>query len=149
MPDDDDSVDPDRDSAIVVPSIRAEELPAINPPQTKTPVSFNQQVNNFQQIPPSAWDGLTPDQRMELTRQILAQMDSMDKRHYDFAVDHVKADARRGVIGAICGGIIAILGFSIAAYLATHGQTIVALSVSMPLATILAIIVGNRVVSRS
>jgi len=137
-----------KDSTEVVPAVKTEELPAINLPQTKTPVSFNQQVNNFQQIPPSAWDGLTPEQRLELTHSILAQMDSMDKRHFDFAVTHVQTEARRSTIGSICGALIAILGFSLSAFLSLHGQTIVALSISMPLATILAIVVGNRFVSR-
>jgi predicted lipid-binding transport protein (Tim44 family) len=137
-----------KDSTEVVPTVKNEDLPAINLPQTKTPVSFNQQVNNFQQIPPSAWDGLTSEQRLELTRSILAQMDSMDKRHFDFAVTHVQTEARRSTIGSICGALIAILGFSLSAFLSLHGQTIVALSISMPLATILAIVVGNRFVTR-
>lgn len=127
--------------------VKPEELPAINLPQTKTPVSFNQQVNNFQQIPPSAWDGLTPEQRLDLTHSILTQMDSMDKRHYDFAVAHVQTEARRSTIGTICGAIIAITGFALSGFLSLRGQTIVALSITMPLATILAIVVGNRFVS--
>jgi hypothetical protein len=137
------------ESVEILAVAKTEELPAINPPQTKTPISFNQQVNNFQQIPPSAWDGLTPEQRMELTRSILAQMDAMDKRHYDFAVAHVATEGKRATIGTISGALIAVMGFSISGYLALHGQTIVALSISMPLATILAIVVGNRFVSRS
>ena len=120
----------------------------MNPPQTRTPVSFNQQINNFQQIPPSAWDGLTPEQRLELTRTILIQMDSMDKRHYDFALHHIDTESRRGTTGAIVGGFVAVSGFVISGYLSLHNQTVVALSISTALATILAIIVGNRFVSR-
>jgi hypothetical protein len=138
-----------QEGAEIAPATKSEELPKINLPQTKTPVSFNQQVNNFQQIPPSAWDGLTPGQRLELTRSILAQMDSMDKRHYDFAVTHVRAEATRSNVGSICGALIAVLGFSLSGYLSLHGETIVALSISMPLATILAIVVGNRFVSHT
>jgi hypothetical protein len=137
-----------KEAAEVLQVAKTEDLPAINLPQTKTPVTFSQQVNNFQQIPPSAWDGLTPEQRLDLTRSILAQIDSMDKRHYDFAVAHVQTEARRSTIGTICGAAIAVLGFSISGYLSMHGQTIVALSITMPLATILAIVVGNRFVSR-
>jgi hypothetical protein len=122
----------------------ADQLPAIIPPQTKTPVSFNQQINNFQQIPPSAWDGLTPSQRMELSKSILKQMDSMDQRHYDYAVTQVQTETKRGTIRAICGSVIAMAGFLIAAYLGLHGQVILGLSISMPLATIIALVVGNR-----
>jgi fatty acid desaturase len=76
-------------------------------------------------------------------------MDSMDKRHYDFAVTHVRAEATRSNVGSICGALIAVLGFSLSGYLSLHGETIVALSISMPLATILAIVVGNRFVSHT
>lgn len=138
------------DSATVeVLTAKSDELPAINPPATKTPVSFNQQINNFQQIPPSAWDGLTPEQRMELSKSILSQMDAMDQRHYEYAIKRVNTDTTRGTIRAVCGTLITVAGFSIAGYLGMHSQEILALSISMPLATILAIVVGNRFVSRS
>jgi hypothetical protein len=148
MPDEEAAASADGDKNIAIPAPKPDELPVISPPQTKTPISFNQQVNNFQQIPPSAWDGLTPVQRMELSKSILAQMDSMDQRHYDFAVKHVETETTRGVIRAVCGTVITVAGFSFAAYLAMHGQTILGLSISLPLATILAIVVGNRFVSR-
>jgi len=128
--------------------VKSEDLPAINPPSTKTPISFNTQVNNYQQIPPSAWDGLTPEQRMELTKLILSQTDAMDQRHYDFALLHVKTESRRNNIGTICGAIVAVIGFSLGGYLALRGQVMVGLSITLPLATILAIIVGNRFVTK-
>ena len=147
MPDEETTIDGDEDKGEIVPAVKVEDLPAITPPQTKTPITFNQQ-NNFQQIPPSAWDGLTPAQRMDLSKAILFQMDTMDERHYKFAVKHVETETKQGTIRAICGTIITVAGFSFAAYLAMNGQTILAMSISLPLATILAIVVGNRFVSR-
>ena len=46
------------------------ELPPVSPPSTKIPVQFNQQVNVYQQIPPSAWDRLEFDQIVELSRKL-------------------------------------------------------------------------------
>lgn len=42
------------------------------------------------------------------------------------------------------GSVIAIAGFAATVYLATSGHEMIALTISLPLATILAIIVGNR-----
>lgn len=147
MPDEQTTSGSDQSKGEIVSAVKAEELPAISPPETKTPVTFNQQIN-VQQIPPSAWDGLTPAQRMELSKAILTQMDTMDDRHYKFALKRVETETTRGTIRTVCGTLIAISGFSFAAYLAMHEQTILAMTISLPLATILAIVVGNRFVGR-
>lgn len=131
-------------STEIAASSSKDELPPINPPQTKTPVQFNQQIN-YQQIPPSAWSGLTPDQRMQLSMAILDKMDTIDERHYNFAVDQIGKDARHGTIRSICGTVIAVCGFGLSAYLALHGQSFVSSTISLPLGTIIAMIVGNRV----
>lgn len=44
------------------------------------------------------------------------------------------------------GSVIAVLGFGFTAYLAMQGHEMIALTISLPLATILAIIVGNKVI---
>ncbi len=46
----------------------------------------------------------------------------------------------------LCGSVIALGGFGLTTYLAMHGHEMVAMTVSLPLATILAIIVGNKVI---
>ncbi len=120
--------------------------PPPNPPQTKTPVQFNQQLNYYQQIPSSAWDGLSNEQIVDLSKSILIQMDRFDERQFKFAMDQAKKldSTRRRIL--FSGSSVAIIGFAIAAYLALNGHTFVAMSISIPLATILAVIVGNKIV---
>jgi len=120
------------------------ELPQIAPPVTKTPVQFNQQVNIYQQIPQSAWDRLTAEQIVELSKVIVQQIDTADKRQFDYAISQANSEHSGKKIAVICGSAVAILGFSVTAYLALHGQVVPALSISLPLATILAVIVGRR-----
>lgn len=120
--------------------------PPPTPPQTKTPVQFNQQLNFYQEIPSSAWDDLSNDQIVDLSKSILIQMDRFDERQFKFAMDQAeKLDSTRKRI-LLAGSSVAIIGFATAAYLALNGHTFVAMSISIPLATILAVIVGNKIV---
>ncbi len=148
MPPEGEQDKPDADDGSgILSAPKMDELPPITPPETKTPITFNQQIN-YQQIPLSAWDDLTPDQRLELSKSILKTMDSIDERHYNFAVKRIDIETKRGTIRAISGTVIALIGFGLAAYLAMHGQTVVGLTISLPLVTIVAIVVGSRFVGR-
>ena len=116
------------------------------PPQTKTPVQFNQQVNVYQQIPQSAWNGLSSDQMVDLSQEILNRMDTFDKRQFDYAMAQaVRRDSTRKRT-VTYGSLVAIVGFIITAYLAINGHELVAVTISIPLATILAIIVGSKLI---
>ena len=53
------------------PLVNETPAPLPAPPQTKTPIQFNQQVNVYQQIPHSAWDGLSANQIVDLSKEIL------------------------------------------------------------------------------
>jgi hypothetical protein len=119
------------------------ELPPVAPPVTKTPVQFNQQVNIYQ-IPQTAWDRLTADQVVELSKVIVQQIDTADKRQFDYAISQAKSEHDGKKLAIMCGSAVAILGFTVTTYLAIHGQIVPALSISLPLATILAVIVGKR-----
>ena len=125
-----------------------EELPDIRPPQTKTPIHFNQQINNFQQVPPTAWDGLTPEQRLQLAQSILKQWDVVDQRHYAFAMRQIESERKRSMLSILGGTLIAVAGFTVAGYLALHNQTQVALAMTTSLVTILATVIGNRFLSK-
>lgn len=75
------------------------ELPPVTPPATKAPIQFNQQVNvSIQQIPPSAWDRLNPEQIMELSKDIIRQIDIADKREFEYALEEIRSKpvARNG-----------------------------------------------------
>ena len=124
--------------------VEAEQLPLVTPPSTKAPVQFNQQVNVYQQIPPSAWDRLNADQIMDLSKRIIDQIDVADKRQFDYAIEDAKS-VKSGKRAAMAwGSVIAIAGFTATVFLAMNGHEMIALTISLPLATILAIIVGNR-----
>ena len=129
------------------PSVELETPPPPpTPPQTKTPVQFNQQVNVYQQIPKSAWTGLNSDQIVDLSKVILHQMETFDKRQFDYAMDQSGKQDSRKRRTLTYGSIVTVIGFIITAYLAKNGYELVAMTISMPLATILAIIVGNRLI---
>lgn len=120
------------------------QLPPVSPPSTKAPVQFNQQVNVYQQIPQSAWDRLTADQVLDLSKRIIEQIDVADRRQFDYALEDAKAQQSGKRTAIWVGALIAIAGFAATLFLATHGHELIALSVSLPLATILAVVVGNR-----
>ena len=112
-------------------------------PYTKTPIQFNQQIN-VHNIPPSAWDLLNPDQIFELSKAIFHQADVIDERHYKYAMDRANRDSTGKKWAMSIGGVITVAGFAVSAYLAGSWNTVAAVSISLPLATILAILVGNR-----
>lgn len=121
-----------------------QSLPPLNPPATKTPLQFNQQVNVYQQIPSSAWDSLTQGQVFELTKEILKLSDTIDKRHYEHATNMAEKRSVREKLSISVGGAISFLGIGGAIYLGINGHDMIAMSISLPLATILAVVVGRR-----
>lgn len=81
---------------------------------------------------------------MDLSKRIIDQIDVADKRQFEYAVEEAKS-VKSGKRAAMAwGSIIAVAGFAATVFLASNGHEIIALSISLPLATILAIIVGNR-----
>ena len=81
---------------------------------------------------------------MDLSKRIIEQIDVADKRQFEYAVAEANSQ-KSGKRTAICiGAIIAVAGFAATVFLASNGHEIIALSISLPLATILAVIVGNR-----
>jgi hypothetical protein len=118
-------------------------LPLSPPPETKFPLQFNQQVNVYQ-IPQNAWDRLTPQETVELTKVILEKADAADRRHFEFAMNQAKMEDAGRELSIKLGSVIALAGFIAAGVLAMYGHELAAVTISLPLATILAVIVGNR-----
>ena len=81
---------------------------------------------------------------MELTKVILDQADATDKRHFEFATEQAKRDDSGKKLSIIVGGIISLAAFVAAGLLAVKGHDTAAITISLPLTTILALIVGNR-----
>jgi len=68
----------------------------------------------------------------------------MDKRQFDIAKERNATQARSRSIAMIAGGIVAIAGIGASTYLASAGNAIVAGIIATFLATIIAVIVGNK-----
>ena len=124
--------------------VEAETLPPFVPPQTKTPFTFNQQVN-IQRIPNQAWDRLSPDQIVDLSKTIIEQVDKMDRRHFEWAMERARRSDVTHNRGMIIGGFVAVVGISGVIYLAAQGHEVVAAILGTFLATILAVVLGNRI----
>ncbi len=120
-------------------------LPPVVPPQTTAPFQFNQQVN-IEQIPPKVWERLAPEQIVDLSKAIVSQVERMDKRHYELAVERAKRSAATKRYAMLIGGFVALAGLGATTYLASHGNGIVAGILGTFLATILSVIVGNRLI---
>jgi hypothetical protein len=98
-------------------------LPLVVPPQTSAPVQFNQQLNlSVQQIPSSAWDRLSPEQIVDISKMIVNQIDATDQRHFDYAMENVKRSASGKKVALWCGGLIFLIGVGATTFLATHGM---------------------------
>ena len=122
--------------------VDSQRIPPVVPPHTATPFQFNQV--NIQQIPPKVWDKLSPEQIFELSQRIIDQVETMDKRQFDIAKERNATQARSRSIAMIAGGIVAIAGIGASTYLASAGNAIVAGIIATFLATIIAVIVGNK-----
>ena len=118
-------------------------LPPLNPPKTHAPFQFNQQVN-IQRIPPKVWDRLSAEQIVDLSKTIIDQVEKMDGRQFELAMEQTKSASATNRWSMCVGGLVAIIGIGVAGYLATHGNGIVAGILATFLATILAVIVGSR-----
>ncbi|HWZ44408.1 MAG TPA: hypothetical protein VNW97_13100 [Candidatus Saccharimonadales bacterium] len=133
-----DPVDSAHTDAVPVPQV-------VTPPQTIAPIQFNQQVNlSIQQIPSSAWDRLSSDQVLEISKAIIAQTDAADKRQFDYAMEDIRRSSLGKRIAIASGSVVAIVGYAVSGYLAAHGQALVAACIAAPITTVLAVIVGNR-----
>jgi len=118
-------------------------LPPVSAPSTKAPFQFNQQIN-IQQIPPKAWDKLAPEQIVELSKVIVAQIEKSDERQYNWAMTQATNAVKTQTRALWIGGIVAIVGVAATTYLSIEGQQVVAAILGTFLATLVAVVVGNH-----
>ena len=64
-------------------------LPPMTSPSTKTPFQVNQQFN-IQQIPPRAWERLSPEQIVDVSKTVLDQVERTDQRQFTWAMKEVE-----------------------------------------------------------
>ena len=117
------------------------------PPSPPTPgtgagLQFNQL--NIQQIPPSALDRLSPDQVLAFYQSTLEHMESADSRRFEFAMAHSKREGTAEKRNVWIGGLLGIAGLVVACVLALRGHEAVAMAVVSFLATIIAVVVGSK-----
>lgn len=112
-------------------------------PKTGSPVEFSQQINVYQ-IPGNAWDRLTQEQTMELTRMILERADAVDKRHFEYAMEKARQARSGKKLAMILGTLVTVSGYGCAAWLGLEGHEAASLAIALPITTILAMIIGNR-----
>lgn len=118
--------------------------PAIQPPKTKAPVSFNQQNNYYQTIPSAAWDRLSQDQIVELSKRVLDHADAADQRHFEYAKERLKNSDSTHRRNIFIGSLVTLVAIAVTTYLAMRGHEVIAMTISLPLSTIIAMLLGNR-----
>jgi hypothetical protein len=79
-----------------------------------------------------------------LSKRVLDHANELDKRAYEFAKERVGRDDQRGKRNLYLGSVIVVVAFSIAGYLSLHGHEFIASTISLPLVTLLAMLVGNK-----
>jgi hypothetical protein len=121
-------------------------LPPVNPPNTKTPFQVNQQFN-IQQIPPRAWERLTSEQIVDVSKAVIDQVERMDQRHFTLALKQAERGEKQEELSTIIGGILAGAGILATTYLAVTGHDTIAAILGTFLASIIAVVVGNRLQS--
>jgi|GEM_PF-3273098 len=148
MPDplDDEGKDSQQQELGLPPHIESksgEYLPPVTPPRTSAPVHVNQQFN-IQRIPPKAWDKLSPEQIVDLSKTLFSQFEKIDERHFELEMQRAKSASSTMQRLALIGGTVAIVGLCACVYLATHDSQVIAGVIATFLATIVAIVVGSR-----
>jgi len=76
----------------------------------------------------------------------MAQMDRLDERHFKWAMEQAKRDESTNKWTLAIGGVLAACGLVAVTYLAASEHAIVAAILGTFLATILAVVVGNRAI---
>lgn len=120
-------------------------LPPIVPPATKTPFQFNQQIN-IQQIPTRAWEKLSADQIVDLTKTIVSQIEKSDERQFNWAMEQAKSSGETQRVAMAIGGVIALVGFGTATYLTVQGHQVIGGMLATFLATVISVTIGNKLI---
>ena len=80
---------------------------------------------------------------VDLSKYIITTANTLDERHFQYAMDRAEKRSMKDKLRHGIGGMIACVGMIGSIYLAMNGHDFIALSLSLPLATILAVIVGR------
>lgn len=114
-------------------------------PSTEASFQFNQQ--NIQQIPQSALDRLSPEQLTGLMESTLRHTDKMDERRFKYVMDQAEKESSSKSLTVVVGGVVAVVGFAVLLALTYMDSDIVAGIVATFLVTIIAVVVGSKLLS--
>ena len=101
-----------------------EPIPA-SPPDTKTPVQLNTQINVYQQIPANVWERFTPEEALRAIEMLLVHAEQVDKRHFDFAMDQARKAHASEKARFWLGTAAYALGYCAAVVLALYSHPVV------------------------
>lgn len=117
-------------------------MPSLPSPSTEAHFQLNQL--NIQQIPQTALDKLSSEQLAGLLESTLRHSDKMDQRRFEFAMDRAGRESDQSKRNALVGGLVAIAGFLVVSVLAYTGSEVAAGIVATFLATIIAVVIGSK-----
>lgn len=113
------------------------------PPPTHTPATLNQQIN-INQLPPTLWDKLDPQQTRELTSELIGKFDEADARRIALERERLQAETNSTNLAVLVGFLLIAGGLGLVGYLAVQGKQEVALAVGSSLVTLVSVVVGRR-----
>lgn len=124
-----------------------DEKPGPNEPAPKTdaPIAqvFNQQ-NNFNAIPTTAWDRLSSDQTVDLTKFLVENVSQTEEKRLNHEAHRLNIEAQRVNLSILIGFLLAVVGIAAIAYLGLNGQTQIAGNLATALTTLIAVVTGAR-----
>jgi hypothetical protein len=110
----------------------------------RRPRSNSISKSTSQQIPSRAWEKLSADQIVDLTKTIVNQIEKSDERQFNWAVEQAKSSSTTQRLAMCIGGVIAVAGIGLTAYLAMSGHEVIAGMLGTFLVTIISCAIGNR-----
>lgn len=100
---------------------------------------------NFTNLPTAAWSKLNSSQLEKILLNVLELTRVQDDRRFQITMEQLKAANRGAIQTRYLGGFIAVAGLAAVVYLASIGQVAAATGIGASVATLVAVIVGKRV----
>jgi hypothetical protein len=121
---------------------KPEDLTPPTEPKTSVPIRLEQAIGP--QIPITEWSKLSGDQFFSLASRIIELSGELEKKRLDQEQQRINHDDAVKARNLMAGILIVIVGIGAAVYLAINNQVSVALSITGPLATLVAVVIGRR-----
>ena len=100
---------------------------------------------NVTNLPATAWNRLSGAQLEKILLNVLELTKTQDDRRFQLSMQQFAAANRNAMHTRYLGAFIATVGLGAAVYLASIGQTTAAATIGTAVATMVAVIVGKKV----